>query len=57
MSLIQTLAALLLVAGSVLVVGMLWLLDTASTAVASGPRTRETDDVSSDNAPDLRKAA
>jgi hypothetical protein len=55
-SLIQMLAALLLVAGSVLVVGTLWLLDTVSTAAASGPRTRETDEVSSD-APDLRQAA
>jgi hypothetical protein len=55
-SLIQTLAALLLVAGSILVVGMLWLLDTVSTAAAAGPRTRETDEGSSD-APDLRRAA
>ena len=57
MSLIQTLAALLLVAGSVLVVGTLWLLDTVSTAAASGPRTRETDDIRHDDAPDLRQAA
>jgi hypothetical protein len=56
-SLIQMLAALLLVAGSVLVVGMLWLLDTASTAVASGPRTRETDELANDDASDLRQAA
>jgi hypothetical protein len=56
-SLIQMLAALLLVAGSILVVGMLWLLDTVSTAAASGPRTREMDDVPNDNAPDLRQAA
>jgi hypothetical protein len=56
-SLIQTLAALLLVAGSILVVGTLWLLDTVSTAAASGPRTRETDDLAQDDAPDLRKAA
>ena len=55
MTLIQTLAALLLVAGSILVVGMLWLLDTVSTAAASGPRVRETDDAH--DVADLRRAA
>jgi hypothetical protein len=52
--LIQTLAALLLVAGSVLVVGALWLLDTVSTAAASGPRVREADD---EGVGDLQQAA
>ena len=56
MSLLQTIAAVLLVFGSVLVVGMLWLLDTVSAAAVSGPRVREIE-TSDDAVADLRQAA
>ncbi len=56
MSLLQTIAAVLLVFGSVLVVGMLWLLDTVSAAAVSGPRLREIENPE-EAVSDLRQAA
>jgi hypothetical protein len=54
-SFIEIFGALLLVAGSILVVGILWLFDTVTVAAASGPRLKEVDEIPAER--DLDRAA